>query len=158
MIPKINHILYATDLTENSAYAFGYAINSAEKHNAQIHILHVLEQLPPQLGGYISPSKLATIREESRKESLKEIKKRLEEFCQKELRDKPECLNRVASVQVVEGFPAGTILDKVKESKADMIIMGTHGKGWLAHAFLGSVAESILQRIKIPVFTIPLPE
>jgi hypothetical protein len=43
MIPKIKNILYATDLSKNSAYAFRYAINSAEHHGANIHILHVWE-------------------------------------------------------------------------------------------------------------------
>ena len=47
MIPKIQKILYATDLSQNSAYAFRYAINSAKKHDASIIILHVLEKVPP---------------------------------------------------------------------------------------------------------------
>ena len=44
MIPKIKSLLYATDLSENSAYAFRYAINSAQKHDARIHIVHALER------------------------------------------------------------------------------------------------------------------
>ncbi len=43
MIPKIKNILYTTDLSKNSAYAFRYAVNSAGHHGADIHILHVLE-------------------------------------------------------------------------------------------------------------------
>jgi nucleotide-binding universal stress UspA family protein len=43
MIPNINKILYATDLSDNSAYAFRYAMNSALKHDAAIIILHVFE-------------------------------------------------------------------------------------------------------------------
>jgi nucleotide-binding universal stress UspA family protein len=158
MIPKIKNILYATDLSDNSAYALRYAINSAEKHDAQIHILHVLEQLSPRTWEYAYPFKLEMIREETKQEFLKEIKKRLEEFCQRELKDKPECMKRVASIQVIEGYPEGTILQKADESKADMVIMGTHSKGALAHAFLGSVAESVLNRIKVPVYIIPLPK
>jgi len=42
--------------------------------------------------------------------------------------------------------------------KADMVVMGTHGKGWLVHAFLGSEAEKVLHRIKIPVLIIPIPD
>ena len=45
MIPKIKNILYATDLSKNSAYAFRYAVNTAQKHDANIHILHVIESL-----------------------------------------------------------------------------------------------------------------
>jgi len=43
MIPKINKILYSTDLSKNSAYAFRYALNSAKQHNAELVILHVME-------------------------------------------------------------------------------------------------------------------
>lgn len=39
MIPKIRRILYATDLSINSAYAFRYTINSAKQHDAEIVIL-----------------------------------------------------------------------------------------------------------------------
>ena len=46
MIPEIKKILYATDLSKNSAYAFLYAVDMAKRHNARIVILHSIE--PPQ--------------------------------------------------------------------------------------------------------------
>jgi nucleotide-binding universal stress UspA family protein len=49
MIPQIKKILYATDLSENSSYAFFYAIDLAQRHDAKIVILHVIEPIP----GYI---------------------------------------------------------------------------------------------------------
>lgn len=64
----------------------------------------------------------------------------------------------MASKLVVEGDPAGEILQKADELKGNVVVMGTHGKGLLAHAFLGSVAEKVLNRIKIPVLIIPIPE
>ena len=36
--------------------------------------------------------------------------------------------------------------------------MGTHGKGAIGHAFLGSVSEKVLRRIRKPVYVIPLPK
>jgi len=45
MIPQIKKILYTTDLSDNSAYVFRYAVNSAKKHDAKIIILHVREQM-----------------------------------------------------------------------------------------------------------------
>ena len=162
MIPKIEKILYATDLSENSAYAFRYAVNSAENHDAQIHILHALERIPSAadalVGSFVEGEKLARLHEAGKTEVRERIQKRLAEFCQKDLRNRPDGLRRVVSVQVVEGDPAGTILEKTEELKVDMVIMGTHSKGALAHAFLGSVAESVLNRIKVPVFIIPLPK
>ena len=88
----------------------------------------------------------------------KYIKKRLEAFCRREFKDNPTFMDRVASIEVIDGDPAGEILQKVDETGADMAVMGTHGKGLLAHAFLGSVAEKVLHRIKIPVFIIPIPK
>ena len=41
---------------------------------------------------------------------------------------------------------------------SDIVIMGTHGKGVISHAFLGSVAEKVLRRIRKPVYIIPLPK
>ena len=162
MIPKIKKILYATDLSKNSAYAFRYAINSAEKHDAKIHILHVLEEMKLtgefMLLGSVEQGKLEAIRNQRQEDSINRIKRRIEEFCQRELKNKPECQDRIASIQVVEGNPAAEILQKADELDANIVIMGTHGKGWLAHSFLGSVAENILHRIKIPVFIIPIPK
>jgi nucleotide-binding universal stress UspA family protein len=70
----------------------------------------------------------------------------------------PECRDLVASTEIVEGDPAAEILRKADELGADLVVMGTHGKGVLEHAFLGSVAEKVLQRIKIPILTIPIPK
>jgi len=43
MIPEIKKILYATDLSKNSSYAFLYAVDMAKRHNARIVILHSIE-------------------------------------------------------------------------------------------------------------------
>ena len=45
MIPQINKILYGTDLSKNSAYAFLYAVDMAKRHNASIVILHTIEPI-----------------------------------------------------------------------------------------------------------------
>ena len=164
MVPKIRNLLYATDLSKNSAYAFRYAVNSAEHHKAKIHILHVLDNRESQgslWGGAFPQVSQAELDKAylKRKSTLKkEIKKRLDDFCKEELKNKPTSLKRVASIQVIEGDPAGEILKKADEWKADMLILGSHGKGSLEHAFLGSVAEKVLQRIESPVFIIPLPK
>ena len=159
MIPKINKILYATDLSENSAYAFRYAVNSAQKHDAKIHILHVLEEIKTNiLAAYYELEKLQEMREKGKQEVRDRIQKRLETFCQRELMKDPECRDMVASTEVVEGDPAAEILRKADELGVDLVVMGTHGKGLLEHAFLGSVAEKVLHRIKVPVLTIPIPK
>ncbi len=170
MIPKIKNILYTTDLSKNSAYAFRYAVNSAEHHRANIHILHVLDirlfpnELPGEEGtGIVSEGpryleKIQKLDAKQQKLAKEEIQRRLKAFCERELHGNTALLKRVVSIEVVEGDPAARILQKAEELPADVVIMGTHGKGFLAHAFLGSVAEKVLQRIRIPVFVIPIPK
>lgn len=166
MIPNIRNILYATDLTKNSAYAFRYAVNSAQKHDAKIHILHVLEKLSPSeeanmavyVYSYLPHLQLEKIRQEKKVELIDQINKRLSEFTKQELKDDSEMLKRMASILVVDGDPAYEILKKSDELNCDVIIMGTHGKGLLSHTFLGSVSEKVLHRTRKPVFIIPIPE
>jgi len=162
MIPRIKNILYTTDLSKNSAYAFRYAINSAQKHGAQIHILHVIETTPPSterlLETVLSHDKIEKVRQETRESLIRQIENRLTEFAKRELKDDPDTLKRVATIMVRIGDPAEEILKKAEETNCDIVIMGTHGKGVITHAFLGSVSEKVLHRISKPVFIIPLPK
>ena len=162
MIPKIQKILYATDLSPNSAYAFRYAINSALKHDAKIIILHVFESLSPaisaQVGLYLDFEQRKKIFDDRVSETLDRIKKRLSSFSTKELKGYPNADDRVESVQICEGFPADMILAKADEFECDAIVMGTHGKGIINNTFLGSVAKRVLRRARKPMFIIPLPK
>jgi nucleotide-binding universal stress UspA family protein len=160
-MPRINHVLYATDLSENSVFAFRYAIHCAMKHNARISVLHVLEPLPATAGALaeamLSREQLQTLRNDKRAHTLDQIHGRIERICEKELPDDPECRARIASIFVSEGFAADEILQKAAELNCDLIIMGTHGKGFMANTFLGSTAKRVLRRSRRPVFVIPLP-
>ena len=162
MIPRIKNILYTTDLSKNSAYAFRYAINSAQKHDAQIHILHVVETTPPSterlLETVLSHDKIEKVRQETKESLIRQIENRLTEFAKRELKDDPDTLERVATIMVRIGDPAEEILKKAEETNCDIVIMGTHGKGLIEHTFLGSVSEKVLHRISKPVYIIPLPK
>ncbi|MCG6535378.1 MAG: universal stress protein [Syntrophales bacterium LBB04] len=130
-----------------------------------MHILHVLESAQANRSPFwvdllprLPQSELDEAYSKKKGAVREEIRRRLEDFCKGVLKNKPASLKTVSSIQVVEGDPAGEILEKAGQLQADMVIMGSHGKGLLAHAFLGSVAEKVLNRIKIPVFIIPIPE
>jgi nucleotide-binding universal stress UspA family protein len=162
MLPEIKRILYTTDLSDNSAYAFRYAINSAKKHDARIIILHVLEELPPNIkalvSSYIDDDEQEKIEEKNVTHMMDRIKKRLKIFCDKELKDDSESMDRIESIEVCQGYPADEILKKVKKLECDAIIMGTHGKGIIKNTYLGSMTKKVLRRVRKPVFVIPLPK
>jgi nucleotide-binding universal stress UspA family protein len=161
MIPRIKKILYATDLSKNSVYAYRYAMDMAEKYNAEIVVLHVIEPIPPQVRHYVSiyvdESKWEDKIKTEREISIEQIKKRLQEFCKKESERDPRCLLLVSKILVQPGHPVEEILKAADEEACEVIVLGTHGKGFLKHTFLGSVACSVLDRSRKPVFIIPLP-
>ena len=160
-MPEIKNVLYATDLSKNSAFAFQYATDMAELHDAVIHIVHVLEKIPPSTKAMVD---MYLTEEQKEKiagrgdETTEMIIKRLNVFCDLVKSDDPSCVFRVASIDVAEGFPADEILKKADALECDVIIMGTHGKGFISHAFLGSIAEKVLRRSTRPVMIIPLPK
>jgi nucleotide-binding universal stress UspA family protein len=162
MIPEIRKILYATDLSPNSAYAFRYAVNSAKQHDAKIIFLHVLER-PSSLAigmyaAHLGDKELRELFEDKAPQVRDLIQNRLKLFCDKELKDDPECADIVESIQVCEGYPAEEILGKADELDCDAIVMGSHGKGIIRNTFLGSTTLRVLRRARKPVFIIPLPE
>lgn len=162
MIPNIENILYATDLSDNSAYVFRYASDFAKKYHANITILHVLEQLPTAgralLSTYLNDEQQKKIMKANRDHAKDRILKRLKLFCDMELKNDPECVDNVKSIEVSEGFPADEILLKADTFNCEVIILGTHGKGIISHTFLGSTSEKILRRSRKPVLIVPIPK
>lgn len=160
-MPKIEKILYATDLSKNSAHAFQYANDIADKYNALIYILHIMEELPEGarivLENYLSDDQYAKFMNR-KKDSLNMIKERLSAFCDNVQKNDPQCVFRVASIEVLEGHPVNEILRYAEYNGCDLVVMGSHSKGIITHALLGSVAEKVLRKSKIPVIVVPIPD
>lgn len=155
MIPKIKKILYATDLSKNSSYAFLYAIDLAQKHAAKIIILHTIEPIPTYAETYLSEKERNP--KEQTKKQIESVTNHLQNFCKKAESQIGPCVDLVSKILVPIGHPPDEILNSANEEDCDIIVMGTHGKGFLAHTFLGSVSNAVLHRTRKPVFTIPLP-
>ena len=90
--------------------------------------------------------------------NIEEIKKRLHEFCKNtEIQIGFQCVELVSKILVPLGHPVEEILKAADDEGCDVIVLGTHGKGFLEQTFIGSVAGSVLKRTRKPVFIIPLP-
>jgi len=156
MIPQIKKILYATDLSKNSSYAFLFATDMAKRHDAEIVILHAVESFPAYVNAYSGIT--VDIGQKQQGEIFEDIKNHLQEFCKKaEAQIGPPCVSLVSKILVPRGHPPEEILNAADEEGCDVIVLGTHGKGFLAHTFLGSVSSAVLHRTRKPVFIIPLP-
>ena len=160
MIPQIKKILYATDLSKNSYYAFFYAVDMANRHNASIVILHAVEPFRHMYddSGVGIEERVRKSKQQEQQMNIEEIKKRIQEVCKTtETQPGSACAAPVSTTPVPLGHPAEAILKPADDEGCDAIILGTHGKGFLKQTFLGSVAGSVLQRSRKPVFVIPLP-
>ncbi|OGP92623.1 MAG: hypothetical protein A2156_04505 [Deltaproteobacteria bacterium RBG_16_48_10] len=156
MIPQIKKILFATDLSKNSAYAFYYAVHMAKRDEAKIVILHAVEPLPRMLISFEDfEYKVAKDRWE---DTVKKFKERIQDISVKvDARMGISSVDLISSILIRLGHPVEEILKAVAEEGCDVIVLGTHSKGFLEQTFLGSVSSSVLLRTRKPVFIVPLP-
>ena len=159
MLPKIEDILVATDLSSNSDNALRHALGIAHATNAKLHVLHVTEPL--------SQDAVVTLQmfmqdDASRKKAIKNrhavvkelLKTNQKQFVKSLSGDEVAAYERVASVELVDGHPAEEILMRAKKLNCGMIVLGTHEHG-TGHTFLGTVAKRVLRRSAIPTMVIP---
>jgi nucleotide-binding universal stress UspA family protein len=158
----IKKILYATDLSYNSVNAFDYAISLAIKFDAEITILHVIDEIVGTSADMVRLYLNETQMEENLQKKMtyihEEINDRLKVFIDQKVADYPELTNKIKSIEICKGYPAEEIIKKADDFHCDVIVMGTHGKGIVSQAFFGSVAKKVLRRIRKPVFIVPLPK
>ena len=163
---SIKTILYATDLSENARFAAAYAFSQADAYGARIIFLHVLPEMPEILDrgvvGYIDEGQWESIKQshfQDAKEAL--IGKRNDHAVVHEVLDqfsrKAKAEASTDDILVEKGNPVEVILRVAAEKNCDLIVMGTHGRGSLADAMLGSTARRVVRRSTTPVLVVRLP-
>ena len=161
-LPDIKKILYATDLSENARFAFGYAASLSARYNASITLLHVLEELTPtalmMVGDIIGETRWVSLKKEKEQQVIEAIRNRLVEFHQNVKCDFPECDFVIEDTIVTTGQPVEQILHHAEKTACDLVVMGSHGQGMLAEVMIGSTSRRVLRRCRKPVMVIRLPE
>lgn len=156
MIPQIKKILFPTDLSKNSAYAFYYAVHMARRDEAKIVILHAVEPLPPMLISF--DDFVYKVAKDRWDETVKKFKERIQDISVKvDARMGISSVDLISNIVIRLGHPVEEILKAAEEEGCDVIVLGTHSKGFLEQTFLGSVSSSVLLRTRKPVFIVPLP-
>lgn len=146
----IKRILFATDFSDNSKYALTFAISFAQKYDAMLYILHVIQQPSYPLGMYAEISFDAM---DKFSQSISDaVEKEMQTLKEKDLRGyaQYECM-------IVHGTPFLEILRMAKEKNAELIVVGTHGRTGLDHVLFGSTAEKVVRRAPCPVLSVRLP-
>jgi nucleotide-binding universal stress UspA family protein len=141
-------ILAATDFTEVSNWALRYAAKWAQQYQAELTVLHVEELLPVGTDPYFGSFGLARLDELAREAISQQVAATV-------ARDVP------AGVQVdwdvVAGPPAASIEEVAASTHADLVVLGTHGRGGVTRFLLGSVAERELRLAHHPTLIVHEP-
>ena len=161
MVVNIRKILYCTDLSQNAVYAFRYAVQFAGLSGADIHILHVVQELPTEaklaIQAYLIDDKTRHQALRERTEQAKAyLHQRLDVFWAELGEEDGKIRDQIRSIDIQEAYPAEQILKSAIEYGCDLVVMGAHEKG-LSHNFLGSIAKSVLRRSRIPTLIVPIP-
>jgi nucleotide-binding universal stress UspA family protein len=160
MIPEIKKILYATDLSENARYAFGYAASLANRYGAGITILHVLEELSPNalaiVGGMLGKERWEDLKKRNEEQIIRTLRDRIEGFCEEESGKMPACQFIIDNVIVEIGQPVDRIIRQTEKTNCDMVVMGSRGQGMIAEAMLGNTSRRVLRRCRKPVLVVRL--
>jgi nucleotide-binding universal stress UspA family protein len=147
MAIALNRILVPTDFSDTSTAAVKYGVALAEAFGAQLHLLHVVEQpVPWQLAGEIAMVSAPVDDAERRRHVEAELAALL-------TRDERDKYRVVVATEI--GAPFAEIVRYAGREQIDVIVMGTHGRGAIAHLLIGSVAENVVRKAPCPVLTIP---
>jgi nucleotide-binding universal stress UspA family protein len=146
----LKHILVPTDFSKFSDVALHYAIALAEKFGAELHLLHVVQDLALFIPDAVSVVPAMPVPVEqftaAARTALDRVvrENNLERF--------------TVHREVREGTPFYEIIRYAKEADIDLIVMGTHGHSGLAHVLLGSATEKVVRKAPCPVLTVRHPE
>ena len=162
MIPEIEKILYPTDLSETSNFAFSYAASVANRYDASIIILHILKDVTHSseelITNVLGENKWQEILGRNKREIIEKIRLRLEDFCEQTRSELSGCPFLVEQILVKIGNPVDEIVQEAAKDVYDMVIMGARGHGAIAGTVMGSVSRRVVRRCKKPVLLIRLPE
>lgn len=159
MIPAINRILFATDLSQNSVNAMYHLVGIAKVTGAKIRVLNVC---PPMS----EDAKISLMAFAQNEEAHDAAVNRRVEWARQTMASRQDAFwagvpvefnsvrDQIESMDVVEGYPAEVILRQSEKYECDMIVLGSHEHG-LSQTFLGSVAKKVLRRTNIPTLIVP---
>ena len=145
---SIKRIVVATDFSDLAAEAIETAVAFAKESGAMVDLVHVAAEaaypIPPPMDMIRMPVDLpSAVSEASARLATEE--------------DRVRARGVVCEGNVLVGRADAEIVGHAAKTHSDLIILGTHGRSGLPHAFLGSVAEKVVQHAHCPVLTVPAP-
>lgn len=144
-----DHILVTTDGSALGSLAPPVAADRARKYDSALTLLYVVPPIVMPVGDvvytYDYPAQHASLLEKAN-QILTDALRKL---------DYPN--TQVIRLERTDLKIEQAILEEVKGFHTDLVVKSTHGRSGLAHLFLGSIAEAVLKKIKVPLLLIQAP-
>jgi nucleotide-binding universal stress UspA family protein len=140
----LRHILVPTDFSEGSSEAFATALDMARDSGARLtlfHVHHVPTTVFPDVILPLTPELMQNVQHSA-------------ELVLEQLRDRALAAGVDSDIRTAFGTTHTEICVLAEELGVDLIVVGTHGRGGLSHALLGSVAEKVVRKAPCPVLTV----
>ena len=145
-------IVVAVDFSNATPGVLAMATDLAKSFGAELRLFHVVEPEPSYTAYGFTPDEFPALhayQDEAKRRALA----KLEDLLGTVKPVLPE-----ATMQIAEGSPLHSLLDYVKESGADFVVLGSHGHGVIASLLLGSVAEGMVRKATVPTLIVPAPK
>jgi len=143
---RIRRVLHPTDFSRASAAAFKRAIDMAKANKAELLLVHVMNPVMPIMGnGYVSPNVYEDMEAAARAGSQKQLGRLILKAKRAGARVKGLLLEGVAHERIAQA---------ARSRKADLVVIGTHGRTGFAKLFLGNVASRVVTFSPCPVLTV----
>lgn len=148
----LKNVLVATDFSTASETALAYGRDLARTFGATLHVIHVVDDVTARTAiaveGYIVD--LSEIQRDVEKSARQQLEGIIMDDDRREI--------GATAVLKTSTTPALAIVSYAKDAEIDLVVMGTHGRGRMAHLLMGSVAERVLRIAPCPVLTVRHPE
>jgi nucleotide-binding universal stress UspA family protein len=143
---RIRRILHPSDFSSASSAAFAKALEMSKANRAELLVAHVVAPVVPMMGdGYVSPSLYQELETSARSQAQAQLDRLLAKARKAGVR---------AKSLLMQGAPHEQITRAARAKRADLIVLGTHGRTGLAKFFVGSVASRVVSTASCPVLTV----
>jgi nucleotide-binding universal stress UspA family protein len=139
----IQNVLIATDFSRYSNTALNFGLQVAKAYSAQAHVVFVIPTDQFLLAG---PEAYVAAKDAAGRD-LEQLQAELH-------RTHLQVQGEDYHLYLLEGDVAQSILDFAQQKRIDLIVLGTHGRGGLGKALMGSVAERVFRQSPVPVLTL----
>jgi nucleotide-binding universal stress UspA family protein len=142
---KFSRVLIAVDNSPYSTEAAEAGFQLAQRLNAEVALVYVIEIIL-DMGDPSEPGMPVDMIKLHEDDGIRTLQMLTEKFSG----------NIKTEHLVPQGIPKNEIINAADEWKADVIVMGTHGRTGLGHLLLGSASEYVVRHSKVPVMVVPL--